>query len=111
MELNKLNSNQVGASQVADQKKVQKKSSVDDSQSLSKSEVAPSGDRVEISSDAAVLAKGMETIKSTPDVRADKVAELKKAIQAGTYKMDAAKIAEKMIGSSIEESILVGRKG
>jgi flagellar biosynthesis anti-sigma factor FlgM len=43
-------------------------------------------------------------------VRADRVAELKKAIQSGTYKVDARKIADKMVDSSLEEAILLGRK-
>lgn len=110
MELNKLNSSQVGAAQISEQGKVQKKA-IDKEASAAKNSVAPSGDRVEISSDAAVLAKGMETIKNTADVRQDRVASLKAAIKAGTYKTDARKIADKMLDSSLEESILLGRKG
>lgn len=111
MELNKLNANQVGASQVSEQHKVQKKSVEGSKDSAAKNpSVAPTGDRVEISNDAAVLARGMEAVKNSPDVRADRVAELKRALQSGAYKVDAKKIAEKMLDSSLEESILSGLK-
>lgn len=111
MELNKVNSNQVGATQVSEQSKLQKKTAVDVNDSAAtKSSVAPSGDRVEISSDASIMAKAMDAVRSASDVRADRVAELKKAIHNGTYKVDAKKVADKMLDSSIEEGALLGRK-
>ena len=110
MEINKANANQVGAAQISEQSKVQKKSVDAKNTASAKQAVSPSGDRVEISSDATVLAQGMDTIKNSADVRADRVAELKRAIQSGNYKVDSKKIAEKMIDSSLEEAILTGRK-
>lgn len=111
MELNKINANQVGASQLNEQGRVQKKSvtSKDTQDAASKQSVAPSGDSLQISSEASALAQGLNAVKNSADVRPDRVAELKKAIQAGTYKVDAKKVAEKMLDSSIEESIL-GKK-
>jgi flagellar biosynthesis anti-sigma factor FlgM len=110
MELSKINANQVGAAQVTEQSKLQKKN-VDSEDASAKKSVSQSGDRVEISSDASVLAQGLETIRNSDDVRADRVAELKRAIQSGTYKADSKQIADKMLNSSLEESILLGRKG
>ncbi|HVJ66042.1 MAG TPA: flagellar biosynthesis anti-sigma factor FlgM [Bdellovibrionota bacterium] len=110
MEIKKSNANQVGAAQISEQSKLQKKSVDANATSSTKQAVSSSGDRVEISSDATVMAQGLDQIKNTPDVRADRVAELKKAIQSGTYKVDARKIADKMVDSSLEEAILLGRK-
>ncbi len=39
----------------------------------------------------------VEAVRALPDVRHDKVAALKKAIESGTYVVNAAKVAQKMI--------------
>ncbi len=39
----------------------------------------------------------VDAVRALPDVRHDTVAVLKKAIEAGTYVVDAAKVAQKMI--------------
>ncbi len=39
----------------------------------------------------------VDAVRALPDVRHDKVAALKKAIESGTYVVDAAKVAQKMI--------------
>lgn len=110
MELNKINANQVGAAQVSEQSKLQKKNVDAQSGAKPKPTASATGDRVQISADASVLSQGLEAIKNSSDVRADRVAELKKSIQAGTYKVDGKKVAEKMLDSSIEEAILSGRR-
>ncbi len=111
MEINKTNANQVGAAQVSEQSKLQKKAIDAKDTASAKQAVSSSGDRINISADASVLSQGLEAVKNSSDVRADRVAELRKAIQAGTYKVDGKKVAEKMLDSSLEEAILVGRKG
>jgi negative regulator of flagellin synthesis FlgM len=58
------------------------------------------------SPDAALLAEGVQEAKAAPDARADKVAELKAAIQNGTYKIDARAVADRMLQSSFEEAVL-----
>jgi negative regulator of flagellin synthesis FlgM len=40
-------------------------------------------------------------LESIPDVREDKVAELKEQVESGTYEIDAEKIAEKMLKDSL----------
>ena len=46
-----------------------------------------------------------EAIASSPDIRLEKVNEIKQAVEDGQYKIDAGKVAEKMIGSIINELI------
>lgn len=52
---------------------------------------------VEISDTARLMRKATDVVNGAPDVRAEKVAALKKAIQEGTYRVDAEKVAEKVI--------------
>ncbi len=51
----------------------------------------------EISSKAKDAAKAHVVAATTPDVREDRVAELKRKIAEGTYKVDSDAIADKMI--------------
>jgi len=59
-------------------------------------------DKINLSPKARTFQKIHQTLKETPDIRAEKVKELKQAIEEGTYKIDAQKIAEKMIIESLE---------
>ncbi len=52
--------------------------------------VAPSWSQAEI----AML---VEAVRALPDVRLEKVAAVRKAIESGTYVVDARKVAQKMI--------------
>ncbi|MBO8167952.1 MAG: flagellar biosynthesis anti-sigma factor FlgM [Thermoanaerobacteraceae bacterium] len=54
-------------------------------------------DRVEISRTAKELQRLVEKAKNLPDVRAEKVAELKKRIENGTYQVPVEKLADKML--------------
>lgn len=51
----------------------------------------------EISDKAKEFAKAHAVASATPDVREDRIAELKKRIAAGDYKVDSDAIADKMI--------------
>lgn len=62
----------------------------------------PKGDRVQLSAQAKELQAAREAIQKMDDVDHDKVAKVKAQIEAGTYKVDADKIAGKMM----EESLL-----
>lgn len=59
-------------------------------------------DRVELSPEARKLQKIIEIVKETPDIREEKIRELKQAIESGTYQADSKEIAEKMILESLE---------
>ena len=54
-------------------------------------------DKVDISGRSREIADIMSSVNQLPDVRAQKVQELKQAVEAGTYSIDPQKIAEKML--------------
>ena len=60
------------------------------------------GDQVNLSAKAQELQSAREAIRNMDDVDHEKVARIKAQIEAGTYKVDAEKVAGKMI----EESLL-----
>lgn len=53
-------------------------------------------DKIEISDEARVKQAAMQAAKQIPDVREDKVAEIKQQIKDGTYRPTADQIVEKM---------------
>lgn len=57
--------------------------------------VSPAG--AEISTRGKEMAKAAAVARATPDVREDRIAELKKRIAAGEYKVDAEAVADKMM--------------
>lgn len=62
-----------------------------------KAEKATISDRVELSGRARQIAELKSAIEQLPDIRVEKVQEIKKAIAEGTYKIDSRKIAGKLI--------------
>lgn len=63
--------------------------------------VPPQGEKVELSSNVKDLQYIKKAVDELPDVREDKVLDLKKQIQEGTYNVNGEKIAEKMLGESL----------
>jgi negative regulator of flagellin synthesis FlgM len=59
---------------------------------------APGGDTLEVSARGRELAKAQQAVEDAPDVRADKVAEIKKRIEDGTYHVPADVLARKLLG-------------
>lgn len=59
----------------------------------------PSGkDTLAISDFAKELSVAKSAVSQTPDVRQAKVDEIKKQMEAGTYNITAAQVADKIIG-------------
>lgn len=58
-------------------------------------------DRVELSSRSKELQKIYEVLKSTPEVRLEKVAELKKRIEEGRYHVESDALAQKILKESL----------
>jgi negative regulator of flagellin synthesis FlgM len=58
-------------------------------------------DTVVLSDMAKTVQEARTQLESIPDVREDKVAELKEQIESGTYEIDAEKIAGKMLRDSL----------
>ena len=54
-------------------------------------------DGTTLSSAAQELLKARRAVQDAPDVRADLVAELRRQVQAGTYKVDAREIARRLL--------------
>jgi negative regulator of flagellin synthesis FlgM len=58
---------------------------------------ARTGDHVTLTDSARTLQKIEEAVAKTPVVNANKVAAVKQAINSGTYKIDAGRIAGKLL--------------
>jgi len=66
-------------------------------------EALAAGDRVEISDRSREMAKAAEVLASTPEVRQQKVEEIKTRIENDEYEVDADKVAQKMIVDFLTE--------
>lgn len=66
---------------------------------------AASGDRVEFSARSREMQKIYEALQTTPDIRSEKVAEIKKRIEEGQYRVDSETLAEKIIKESLLDLI------
>jgi flagellar biosynthesis anti-sigma factor FlgM len=62
-------------------------------------------DKVELSAESKEIKKINDVLEMTPDVRADRVAELKKLVQEDRYQVDSNALAEKMIDQTIIDLI------
>ena len=58
---------------------------------------AATGDVVSVSSDARLMAEASRAAQDSPDVRQEKVAQLKEQVQNGTYKVDNESIARGLL--------------
>lgn len=55
------------------------------------------GDTVKLSGNAERLARMSEALQQIPDIRVERVQELKKQVAAGEYNVSARAVAEKML--------------
>ncbi|MDH4120845.1 MAG: flagellar biosynthesis anti-sigma factor FlgM [Deltaproteobacteria bacterium] len=62
-------------------------------------------DGVLVNRQSLTIHKVREAIKAEPEVRADKVAQLKDQVRKGNYQVDSAKLAERMLTASLREDI------
>ncbi|HNS54676.1 MAG TPA: flagellar biosynthesis anti-sigma factor FlgM, partial [Syntrophales bacterium] len=58
-------------------------------------------EKVNLSTTAKDVQNLKNAVSSLPDVREDMVRNLREQIEKGTYKVDAEKVAEKMVGESL----------
>ena len=56
-------------------------------------------DRVEVSSDAKLVAAVLDAVKESPTVRADVVERARRAVEGGTVGADAHRLADRIISS------------
>lgn len=78
------------------------RSSNQDDASTSLKDTSKAKDEIQLSESAVQFARFKERLSAIKDVRQDKIAELKSRIQNESYKVDSAKVADKLI----EESLL-----
>lgn len=62
-------------------------------------------DRVELSPRAREIQAARQAIAAMDDMDHEKIARIKARIEAGTYKVDAGKIADKMINESLMDDL------
>lgn len=67
--------------------------------------LTPESDRLELSVRSREISHLNELVRSTPDVREMKIAQVQKDIEAGAYNVKAEKIAEKMIGGNLLDEV------
>lgn len=68
--------------------------------------VSGSEDRIEVSEKAKVLQKAKSAVDASPDIRDEKVSEVKKAIAEGSYNVSSEEIAGSLIKKSIVDIVL-----
>ena len=62
-------------------------------------------EKVELSTKAQEYQRIRQILDQVPDVREGKVQELKTRIESGNYQIDAGKLATKMLGESLIDTI------
>ena len=70
-----------------------------------KSEASRSDAKAEISAKAKDFAKAKAVAADAPDVREDRVAELKKRISEGKYQVDAQAVADRMVDDHLSAQL------
>lgn len=65
----------------------------------------PEGDQVRLSQRSRLIAKTSEAVAAAPDVRAERVADIKARISAGTYSVKGELVAEAILKNHLQEII------
>ncbi len=102
MKVTDINSNERIAQQVQKNQPVQEVQPVEREKEAQSSQ-PQAMDKVEISAASRDVQKIQQVLENTPDVRAEKVQDLKSRVQSGEYKVDSREIASKMISSLIQD--------
>ncbi len=63
-------------------------------------------DRVVLSAGSLEVQKAKDILEQTPDVRMDRVQALKEEIARGEYQVDPRRLADKMMGSLLSETLV-----
>jgi len=77
----------------------QKPSGAEHKEQVAQAKKTAPADRVQISDQSKQIADIMSAVNQLPDVRENKVQEIKKSVDAGTYTVDPRKIAESILKS------------
>jgi len=79
--------------------------SKDNQKAADRSGVPPSSGEPPVKTSTFVMNKIKSRINAEPEVRADKVADLKTRIKSGDYKVDSERLAKKMLEDAFQEDI------
>lgn len=103
MKVNSSTPQTIQNAEVSGGKKVNKKDSQYDPKKITTT-AAPTDSEVkaEFSAKAKDFSKAKQIAANTPDVREEKVAELKKRIAEGKYKVDAKAVADRMVDEHLK---------
>ena len=63
----------------------------------------PGGDRVDLSTEATLLAEALHAAEQIPDVRHDLVAQMREKVARGEVGNDVTRLADTMIGRLLEQ--------
>lgn len=66
------------------------------------------GEQIALSSKAKDIQKAHEVIRSTPDIRTDKVNAIKQKIADGSYKVDSQAVADKILKQVVTDASFLG---
>ena len=77
----------------------------DNQKAEDRSDKLPASGEPHVKNSTFVMNKIKSLIKSEPEVRADRVAELKAKIKSGEYKVDSESLAKKMLEDAFQEDI------
>lgn len=103
MKVNSSTPQNVQNSEVSSGKKVNKNQAAYDPKKTSNTTAAADSEvKAEFTSKAKDFAKAKAVAAQAPDVREEKVAELKKRIAEGKYKVDADAVAGRMVDEHIK---------
>ncbi|MDT3699090.1 MAG: flagellar biosynthesis anti-sigma factor FlgM [Thermincola sp.] len=66
------------------------------------------GDKItkSVSADVRAYSAAKEVIRELPDIRADRLADIQKRVNSGTYGITDEEVAEKMIGRSLVDKLV-----
>jgi len=78
---------------------LQKSSTSEQTEKAAPAKNVGSADRVDISGRSKDIADIMSAVNQLPDVRNDKVQAIKQSVDAGTYSVDASKVASAILKS------------
>jgi negative regulator of flagellin synthesis FlgM len=108
MDLTKVGTDRAQQTQVSEQTAAQKAQAAKEASKETKTQATHQSAQkssVKWSPESQLMAEGLDLAKATPDVRSDKIAQIKLAIENGTYKTDSKKIADRMIQSALEDDL------
>ncbi len=67
------------------------------------SKAVSESDKLVLSSEAKKVAELKDAVKSSPEIRQDRVSEIREQIKSNTYNVSGEKVAEKVVNAAIDD--------